>query len=382
MPRSYPAEFRRKVLDLLAAGRSVTEVAEDLGISGACIYNWRKQDRIDRGDLPGLSSTERAELLAARRRINTLEAELAAERRAKELLKEAVPPKGRFAITKVMASEGHSIKASCRAVDVTEAGFYAWRRRPPSERAIRHAWLTDLITKAHVDSRGTYGARRVHAELTIGMGIVVGHNAVELLMRRAGLQGLPNKRRHRSKVQVATATDLVERSFARSEPDQLWVTDITEHRTREGKVYCSVVLDVFSRRVVGWSIDSAPTAALVTNALGMAISNRSPDGTLIHSDHGTQFTSWAFTRRALDSGLVPSMGSIGDCYDNAVIESFWARMQVELLDRQRWRTRVELANAIFEYLEIFHNRRRRHSALGMRTPVEYEKMNPYPIQVA
>jgi putative transposase len=142
------------------------------------------------------------------------------------------------------------------------------------------------------------------------------------------------------------------------------------------------VLDVFSRRVVGWSIDSAPTSALVTNALGMAIGNRRPDGTLIHSDHGTQFTSWAFTRRALDSGLVPSMGSIGDCYDNAVIESFWARMQVELLDRQRWSTHVELANAIFEYLEIFHNRKRRHSALGMCTPVEYEKMNPHPIQVA
>ena len=197
-----------------------------------------------------------------------------------------------------------------------------------------------------------------------------------------GAAGSAEQAGFRSTVQVATATDLVERSFTRSEPDQLWVTDITEHRTREGKVYCCVVLDVFSRRVVGWSIDSAPTAVLVTNALGMAIQNRDPDGTLIHSDHGTQFTSWAFTRRALDSGLVPSMGSIGDCYDNAVIESFWARMQVELLDRQRWLTRVELANAIFEYLEIFHNRKRRHSSLGMRTPVEYEMMNPYPIQVA
>ena len=265
---------------------------------------------------------------------------------------------------------------------VTEAGFYAFRGRPASERTIRHAWLTDLITKVHVDSRGTYGARRVHAELTLGQGIRVSHNAVEMLMRRAELQGLPNKRRFKTKVQVATATDLVERSFARSEPDQLWVTDITEHRTREGKVYCCVVLDVFSRRVVGWSIDAAPTSVLVTNALGMAIEGRSPEGTLIHSDHGAQFTSWAFTRRALDSGLVPSMGSIGDCYDNAVIESFWARMQVELLDRQRWSTRVELANAIFEYLEIFHNRKRRHSALGMRTPVEFEMMNPYPNQVA
>jgi putative transposase len=262
-------------------------------------------------------------------------------------LKEAVPPKGRFAIIAVMVEEGHAIKICCRVLSVTASGFHAWRKRPPSERAIRHAWLTDLITQVHLDSRETYGALRVHAELTIGQGIVVGHNAIAALMRRAGLQGLPNRRRHRSKHQTPTAVDLVERAFARTQPDQLWVTDITEHRTREGKVYCAVVLDTFSRRVVGWSIDSAPTAALVTNALGMAIQNRRPDGTLIHSDHGAQFTSWAFTQRARDSGLVASMGSIGDCYDNAVIESFWGRMQTELLNRRRWRTRVELANAMF-----------------------------------
>ena len=147
---------------------------------------------------------------------------------------------------------------------------------------------------------------------------------------------------------------------------------LTEHPTREGKLSSAVVLDTFSRRVVGWSIDSSPTAALITGALGMAIDARAPRGTIIHSDQGTQFTSWAFTRRALDSGLVPSMGSVGDRYDNGMIESFWSRMQVELLDTRRWRTRVELANAIFEYLEVWHNRRRRHSALGMLTPDEFE----------
>jgi putative transposase len=165
----------------------------------------------------------------------------------------------------------------------------------------------------------------------------------------------------------------VDRQFTRTTRDQLWVTDITEHPTREGKVYCAVVLDTYSRRVVGWSIDATQTATLVTNALDMAISNRRPPpGTIIHSDHGVQFGSWAFTDRAKATGLVPSMGSIGDCYDNAMIESFWGRMQTELLNWQRWRTRIELANAIFEYLEIFHNRQRRHSALGMLTPTEYE----------
>lgn len=273
-----------------------------------------------------------------------------------------------------MAAEGLPIENACRVVGVSVSGYYSWLDRPPSAKAIRHAWLTELIVKIHTDSKAAYGARRVHAELTLGHGITVGHEAVAMLMRRAGLQGLSGRPRYRKVPNMPTASDLVDRNFSRSEPDRLWVTDITEHPTREGKVYCAVVLDVYSRRVVGWSIDSRPAATLVTSALGMAIDNRQPvDGeTIIHSDHGTQFTSWAFTQRAIDSGLLPSMGSIGDCYDNAVIESFWSRMQVELLDTRRWKTRVELANAIFEYLEIWHNRQRRHSALGMMTPVEFE----------
>ena len=161
-----------------------------------------------------------------------------------------------------------------------------------------------------------------------------------MLMARAAIKGLPGNRRPRPRHETPTASDLVERMFTREAPNRLWVTDITEHRTYEGKVYCAVVLDTFSRRVVGWSIDSSQTAALVTNALSMAIANRDPgSGGIIHSDHGVQFTSWAFTDRAKRSGLVPSMGSIGDCYDNAMIESFWGRMQTELLNRKRWKTR-------------------------------------------
>ena len=175
--------------------------------------------------------------------------------------------------------------------------------------------------------------------------------------RTSGSEGGPEKRTSRK-----TGTAL------RSDP-------YTEHPTREGKVYCAVVLDACTRRVVGWSIDSSQTAALVTSALDMAIRNRAAQpGVVIHSDHGVQarFTSWAFTDRARASGLMPSMGSIGDCYDNAMIESFWGRVQTELLNRAALAHRLELANALFEYLEIFHNRRRRHSSLGMLTPAEYE----------
>ena len=273
----------------------------------------------------------------------------------------------------MIAAHGLPVQLACRVLNVSESGYYARRSRAPSARAIRHVWLTDVIRQVHTVSRGTYGIRRVHADLILGQGIAVGHQAVEMLMRRAGIHGVSGRPRFRRVPGMATAGDRVYRQFHRDQPNQLWVTDITEHPTREGKVYCAVVLDAWSRRVVGWSIDSRPSTALVTNALGMAIEQRRPHGdTVIHSDQGTQFTSWAFTRRAVDSGLLPSMGSVGDCFDNAMIESFWSRMQVELLDRQRWNTRIELASAIFEYLEIFHNRQRRHSSLSMLTPLEFE----------
>ena len=180
-----------------------------------------------------------------------------------------------------MAADALPVEVACRTLGVSVSGLYDWRTRAPSPRAIRHAWLTDVIREVHTASRATYGSRRVHVELTLGRGITVGYHAVTMLMRRAGLEGICGRPKHRPRLPPQfTAADLVDRDFARSERDQLWVTDITEHPTREGKVYCAVVLDVFSRRVVGWSIDSTETAALVTNALGMAIQTRRPDGTV------------------------------------------------------------------------------------------------------
>jgi hypothetical protein len=150
-----------------------------------------------------------------------------------------------------MATEGLSVKLACRVLEVSESGYHARRSRPPSARFIRHAWLTDLIRQAHAASRGTYGIRRVHAELTLGQGVVIGHQAVELLMRRAGIQGISGRPKFRRVPGVATAADRVERRFHRDDADELWVTDMTEHPTREGKVYCAVVLDAWSRRVIG-----------------------------------------------------------------------------------------------------------------------------------
>jgi len=191
----------------------------------------------------------------------------------------------------VISDEGLAVKTACRALEVTTAGFYEWRTRPLSPRAIRRVWLADVIREVHSTSRGVYGAPRVHAELRLGRGIIVGHNLIARIMRDEGLAGLPARKRFRRPGDSVTAIDLVDRCFARDEPDRLWVTDITEHRTREGKLYCAVVLDTFSRRVVGWSIDASPTSALVTNALSMAIENRTPragGGLIVHSDQGPQ----------------------------------------------------------------------------------------------
>jgi putative transposase len=183
-----------------------------------------------------------------------------------------------------MAAQGFPVQVCCRVLDVSQSGYYAWRTRPPSPRAIRHAWLTDMIRQVHTTSRQAYGSRPVHAELTLGRGITVGYHAVELLMRRPGLQGVTGRRTFRRGLRPeATAADLVNRNFARAGRDQLWVTDSTELPTREGKLDCAVVLDACSRRV----IDAIPTAALGTNTLGMAIQSRRPAaGTLIHSDLG------------------------------------------------------------------------------------------------
>jgi len=276
-----------------------------------------------------------------------------------------------------LAGQGINVQRACIMLEVSGSGYYAWRDRPPSERTLRHAWLAGEIAQVHKDSGGTYGAMRVTAELRYGRGIIVGHNQVSLIMGRLGVHGLPKRRLPRgAKLGKASSLDLVRRRFSSDGPDRLWMTDITEHYTREGKLYCCAVLDAFSRMVVGWSIESSQTALLVTSALSMAIAHRAPgEGGIIHSDQGTQFGSWAFSQKVRDAGLAPSMGAIGAPFDNAMVEAFWARMQVELLNRQRWKTRVELATAIHDYIEHFHNRRRRHSSLNMLTPTEYEDLH-------
>lgn len=275
-----------------------------------------------------------------------------------------------------LADTGLPVDRCCRVLGVSRQGYYRYKRRPTSATQLRRQWLTGLIREVHIASRGTYGYRRIHAELTMGMKVQVSSRLVWVLMNNANIYGLPGPTRIKRLRGVATADDLVNRKFHRLAPNELWVTDITEHPTREGRVYCAAVMDAYSRRIVGWSIDSRQDSTLVVNALDMAIRNRRPEpGGIVHADHGVQFTSWAFSNKIRSAGLMPSYGSVGDGLDNAMMESFWSSMQIELLNRRRWKTRVELANAIFDYIEIFHNRQRRHSALNYRSPIEFELLN-------
>ena len=290
----------------------------------------------------------------------------------------------KYPVVATLTGQGLSVIRVCKLLGLSRSGFYAWADRlvNPCDQQLRRNELLVVIKGVHAQSRNTYGSRRVHAELTMGLGIQVSKPTVEKIMASNNIYGLPNKRKFRKKTNAPTASDLVNRDFGRAGPNQLWVTDITEHPTGEGKLYCAGVLDTHSRKIVGWSINSNQTSKLVTDAIEMAINHRSPQSTIIHSDHGSQFISWAFSSRIKAAGLTPSMGTIGDGYDNAPMESFWGRMQTELLNTKSWHTRAELASAIFNYIEIFHNRQRRHSALGYLTQVEYENLQPQATAVA
>ena len=379
MPHAYASQFRAMVVEQARSGRSVAEVADAVDVPASTVFRWVRQDRIDRGELAGTSTVENAELRAARQRVAELEAELATVKRASEIFAEGrvVRPKALFGIVETLAREGHGAKRVCRLLRVAPSGFFRWRNKPPSDRAIRRVWLTDVIGQIHEQSRRTYGWRRVRAELDDAYGQRVNKKLIQAIMSELGIAGLPARRRAKPNlINRATTVDLVNRDFHRDRPNQLWMTDLTEHPTREGKLYCCVVLDAWSRKVVGWSIDRRPTTAMVNAALGMAIDARQPcRGALIHSDHGSQYTSWTFSQRVRAAALSHSLGTIGDAFDNAMVESFWGRMQTELLDTRKWKTRVELSSAIFDWIEAFYNRTRRHSALGMLSPVAYEKLN-------
>jgi putative transposase len=290
-----------------------------------------------------------------------------------------------FPVVDRLVAEGFAASTVCRLLAVSRSGLYEHRARlaDPCARARQDVVLVETIVEIHRQSRGTYGSPRVHAELRLGQDIRVGRKRVERLMRQAGIEGVTRRRRKgctKRDRDAVPSDDLVVRQFQPDGPNRLWVADITEHPTGDGRVYCAVVIDAWSRMVVGWSIADHLRAELVVDALDMARWRRKPPAgqTVHHSDHGTQYTSWAFGQRLRAAGLLGSMGTVGDALDNAVAESFFATLQTELLDRAHWANRRQLAQAIFEWIEVFYNPKRRHSTVGMLSPADYDQARPKP----
>jgi len=270
----------------------------------------------------------------------------------------------------------HRVSVMCRVLGVSKSGFYAWSGRPLSKRAREDIALSAKIHEIHRWSRGVYGAPNIHAELADAHDIKVGCKRVARLMRAAGLRGVMPKRFVTTTVRddaAAASVDLVDRQFKADGPDQLWVADITYIPTWSGFLYLAIVLDVWSRKVVGWAMATHLRTEIVLEALDTALTQRRPMRVVHHSDHGCQYTSYAFGKRCREMNVMPSMGSVGDAFDNAMAESFFATLEKELLNRRRFKTQAEAKLAVFEWLEGWYNPHRRHSSLGRISPVNFER---------
>ena len=270
----------------------------------------------------------------------------------------------------------HHVATMCRVLEVSPSGYYAWRKRTPSQHATRDAALAPKIRRFHQRSHGTNGSPRIREDLREEAGERVGRERVARLMRESGLRGV-----HRRRFMTTTqrdkrerpAPDRVERQFAAERPDELYVADITHIPTWAGFLFLAVVIDVFSRRVVGWSMAPHMRSSLVVSALQMAHAQRKPQGVIHHSDQGSQYTSLAFGQYCRDAGIAPSMGSVGDCFDNAMAESFFATLECELLQRRSLPDHAQARQAVFEFIEGWYNPHRRHSSIGQMSPMNYER---------
>jgi putative transposase len=269
----------------------------------------------------------------------------------------------------------------CRVLGVSRSGYYAWCTREPSAAEVRRAELTEQVKEIHAEVKGRYGSPRVHAEL-VARGTNCCVNTVARVMREAGIAA-KTKRKFRqttdSNHTLPVAPNVLDRQFDPDEPNASWVADVTYIPTREGWLYLAVVEDLFSRRVVGWSMDATMTSRLVVDALEMALARRlslkgsSSSGLVAHSDRGSQYASEHYQRRLLEERIACSMSRRGNCWDNAPMESFFASLKKELVHREDYATRDEAKASIFEYIEAFYNRIRRHSSLGYVAPAEYER---------
>ncbi|MBH0210011.1 MAG: IS3 family transposase [Nitrospira sp.] len=373
--RSYTETFKEEAVRLVReSGQPVTHVARDLGIADHLLYRWRaeQQHAEGQGQTRQSARAEQAELVRLRRENAVLKQERDFLKRAAAFLREGVAMRYRVIQEH---DRRYPIRLMCRALAVSAAGYYAWRVRPESARSVSDRTTLSAIRVIHRESRETYGSPRIWDAL-VKQGHRIGEHRVARLMRQDSIRAKTVKKWRattQSQHRFPVAANTLERAFTVEAPNRVWAGDITYVWTLEGWLYLAVLLDLYSRRVVGWAMSQRITVELTEQALTMALAKRAPTaGLLHHSDRGSQYAATSYQRVLDEYGLIPSMSRKGNCWDNACVESFFGTLKRELVYHRHYATRDEARQDIFEYIEVFYNRQRRHSTLGYHSPAEYE----------
>ncbi|MET8354234.1 MULTISPECIES: IS3 family transposase [unclassified Micromonospora] len=374
MPKAFPPEFRRDVVAVARKGEApLSQIAKDFGISESCLHRWLKLADIDEGVRPGTTGSESAELRELRRRNKLLEQENEILRRAAAFFAKEIGPKMMYPLVGDLAADGIPVAVTCRVLGFSKQAYYTWRANPVTRRDLNDAYLINAALHIHHDDPA-FGYRFIADELP-AHGITAGANRVARLGKVQRIWSVFAKKKGLTRrAGPPVHDDLVQRRFTADAPDRVWLTDITEHPTAEGKLYLCAIKDVYSGRIVGYSIDSRMKASLAVAALSNAARLRDPTGTIVHSDRGSQYTSFRFTTHLVAAGVDASIGIVGDALDNALMESTIGLYKTELIKPRRPRrslAQVELATA--EWVD-WYNHHRLHSAIGHRPPAEHESM--------
>ncbi|MGW7427772.1 IS3 family transposase [Streptomyces sp. NPDC054813] len=381
MPKPYPEEFREDVVRVArnrGPGVTVEQVAADFGVHAMTLWKWMRRADIDDGTKPGTTSQDNAELREARRRIKLLEQENEVLRRAAAYLSQAHLPKRIYPLVKELATGGIPVTVTCRALKLARQPYYRWLERPVTDAEFEQATRANALFDAHREDP-EFGYRFLADEARSAGSGMADRTAWRICRDNNWWSVFGKKRGRGRKPGPPVHDDLVRRDFTATGPNRLWLTDITEHATSEGKLYLCAIKDVFSKRIVGYSSDSRIKSRLAVTALNNAVARRGHvDRCILHSDRGSQFRSRKFVRALDRHRIVGSIGRVGAAGDNAAMESFFSLLQKNVLDRRSWATREELRIAIVTWIERTYHRRRRQAALGRLTPIEFETVMTTP----
>ncbi|MFI5810809.1 IS3 family transposase [Streptomyces sp. NPDC051643] len=381
MPKPYPEEFCQDVVRVArnrGPGVTVEQVATDFGVHPMTLWKWMRRADIDDGTKPGVTSQDSAELREARRRIKLLEQENEVLRRAAAYLSQAHLPKRIYPLVKELAANGTPVAVTCRVLKLARQPYYRWLDKPVTETVLEEAYRAKALFDAHCDDP-EFGYRFL-ADEARGAGARMADRTAWRICRDNRWWSVLGKKRGRiKKAGPPVHDDLVRRDFTADGPNRLWLADITEHATGEGKLYVCAIKDVFSNRIVGYSIDARMKSRLAVTALENAVARREQvEGCILHSDRGSQFRSQRFVRALDRHRMAGSIGRVGAAGDNAAMESFFSLLQKNVLDRRTWTTREELRISIVTWIERTYHRRRRQAALGQLTPIEFETVMTTP----